>query len=300
MDNLTPSDLFSPSKARAQRALTQDWAQIDSWLSYKYSGRTVPTFERNDETLKVLRELSTANERADEEFTITSRLEREALNELDTQPQNSQNNELERAIQDHLTPTGTSALNALTTTTLTLSTPSADPTVLAHALIQHTTTVQTLSNHLIHIQNLQSYLSTQHTLLRTTLASLQTDPSFRTPTTLSRQTADQTRQIKNLKTKIREVEDRILGLQSGQGRRKRDVPEDGDGGLGEQIQRLLERQSRIEELEDRVRGLEGSVEEFGGLPPDREGARREVAKLEVELDGLRRRRDGLFEGMVGS
>jgi HAUS augmin-like complex subunit 1 len=83
MDNLTPSDLFSPSKARQQRAQAQDWAHIDTWLQYKYSGRTIPAFERNDETLKVLRELSMSNERADEERAIQERLEREALKELD-------------------------------------------------------------------------------------------------------------------------------------------------------------------------------------------------------------------------
>lgn len=83
MDTLTPSDLFSPSKARQQRAQAADWAQIDSWLSYKYSGRTVPTFERNDDTLKALRELAAANERADEEKLIQERVERQALKELD-------------------------------------------------------------------------------------------------------------------------------------------------------------------------------------------------------------------------
>lgn len=83
MDNLTPSDLFSPSKARQQRAQAHDWAQIDSWLSYKYNGRTVPSFERNEETLKILQELSTANEQADEERIVQERVEREALKELD-------------------------------------------------------------------------------------------------------------------------------------------------------------------------------------------------------------------------
>jgi hypothetical protein len=83
MDSLTPQDLFSPSKARQQRAQAADWAQIDSWLSYKYAGRTVPTFERNEETLKVLRELSMANERADEERVILERVEREACKELE-------------------------------------------------------------------------------------------------------------------------------------------------------------------------------------------------------------------------
>lgn len=83
MDSLTPQDLFSPSKARQQRAQAADWAQIDSWLSYKYAGRTVPTFERNEETLKVLRELAAANERADEERMVLERVEREAARELE-------------------------------------------------------------------------------------------------------------------------------------------------------------------------------------------------------------------------
>jgi hypothetical protein len=83
MDTLTPQDLFSPSKARQQRAQAADWAQIDSWLSYKYAGRTVPTFERNEETLKVLRELAGANERADEERMVAERMEREAGKELE-------------------------------------------------------------------------------------------------------------------------------------------------------------------------------------------------------------------------
>lgn len=83
MDNLTPQDLFSPSKAREQRAQAADWAQIDTWLSYRYSGRTVPSFERNEETLKVLRELMMANERADEEVTMFQRVEREACKELE-------------------------------------------------------------------------------------------------------------------------------------------------------------------------------------------------------------------------
>lgn len=81
MDNLTAADLFSPSKARQQRAQAQDWAQIDNWLSYKYAGRSVPSFERNEDTLKVLRELALANERADEERAVYERLEREALKE---------------------------------------------------------------------------------------------------------------------------------------------------------------------------------------------------------------------------
>jgi HAUS augmin-like complex subunit 1 len=81
--SLTPTDLFSPSKARQQRAQAQDWAHIESWLSYKYAGRSIPNFERNEETLKALRALATVNERADEERALIARVEREALKELE-------------------------------------------------------------------------------------------------------------------------------------------------------------------------------------------------------------------------
>jgi hypothetical protein len=64
--SLSASALFSPSKARQQRALAQDWAHVDTWLSTQYGGR-IPSFERNDETLRELLSLVAANERAGEE-----------------------------------------------------------------------------------------------------------------------------------------------------------------------------------------------------------------------------------------
>jgi len=62
---------------------------------------------------------------------------------------------------------------------------------------------------------------------------------------------------------------------------------------------MLEQQKALDELRERVEGVERQVAEFSGLPADKEAARKEVGKLEVRLDELRRRRDELFEGMVG-
>lgn len=67
----------------------------------------------------------------------------------------------------------------------------------------------------------------------------------------------------------------------------------------ESLSEMLEQQKGLNDLKARVEGLEKQVDEYAGLPADREQARREVNKLEVELDGVRRRRDGLFEGLVG-
>ncbi|RII06045.1 hypothetical protein CUC08_Gglean009260 [Alternaria sp. MG1] len=297
MDNLTPSDLFSPSKARQQRAQAQDWAHIDSWLSYKYAGRTVPTFERNDETLKVLRELSMANERADDERTVMERLEREALKELDEVQRNEDDEQILSSLKASLTPEGEQALDALASTAVALNAPAANPETIAHALIQHTTASQSLTNRLAHIHTLQNYLDKQQILLRTQLHELQTNPAFATPSSLQRQTTEQMRQVKHLRTKIREHEDKLSSLQSSQSRNM--TPGSKNIGSAEAITDMLEQQKVLDELRERVEGLERQVAEFGGLPADKEAARKEVGKLEVRLDELRRSRDELFEGMVG-
>ncbi|KAF2869102.1 hypothetical protein BDV95DRAFT_112407 [Massariosphaeria phaeospora] len=299
MDSLTPSDLFSPSKARQQRAQAQDWAHIDSWLSYKYAGRTVPTFERNDETLTVLRELSAANERADEERAIRERLEREALRELerDEAARLPADKQLLDTITAHLTPSGAQSLHSLAATATALNAPTPHPETLAHLLIHHTSTAQTLTNHLAHLTTLHTYLQKQHALLRAHLSTLRTTPAFSTPPNQARHTADHARQTKHLRAKLREHEDKLAALQ-GQARVAAATPKSADVGSAEAIAEMLEQQKALDEWKGRVEALEEEVGEFGGLPADRDAARKEVGRLEVELDTVRRRRDALFEGLV--
>lgn len=180
---------------------------------------------------------------------------------------------------------------------MALNLPTANPESIAHALIQHTTASQNLTNQLQHIHTLQSYLDKQQALLRTQLHELQTNPAFATPSNLQRQTTEQTRQVKHLRTKIREHEDKLSSLQSSQSRNM--TPGSKNVGSAEAITDMLEQQKALDELRERVEGLEKQVAEFGGLPADKEAARKEVGKLEVRLDELRRRRDELFEGLVG-
>jgi HAUS augmin-like complex subunit 1 len=81
---LLPTALFSPSKAAQQRAAAQDWQRVDVWLSSKFQGRTVPQFERNEDTLRALQALAAANEKADEERDLLWAVQKEALHELKT------------------------------------------------------------------------------------------------------------------------------------------------------------------------------------------------------------------------
>lgn len=78
----------------------------------------------------------------------------------------------------------------------------------------------------------------------------------------------------------------------------KDGKRDAESGSVEAIAQILEQQEKLDELRGRVEGLEREVKRYAGLPAEKDAARREVGRLEVELDGVRRRRDGLFEGLV--
>jgi HAUS augmin-like complex subunit 1 len=212
--------------------------------------------------------------------------------------QNIEGEKLLQTITAHLTPQGADALQALAATAVSINAPSAHPETLAHALIAHTSTSQTLTNNIAHIEALQRYLDTQHALLRSQLKELQTNPAFTAPPALPRQATEQARQTKHLRTKVREYEDRLASFQAQQGRNAA-TPASKDVGSAEAIAEMLEQQAGLDALARKVEGLEKEVDEFAGLPADREAARREVAKLEVEVDNVRRRRDALFEGLVG-
>ena len=196
-----------------------------------------------------------------------------------------------------LTEEGGKALNALASTAVTLNTPIANPESLAHALIQHSTTSQNLTHQLAHLETLQHYLKKQHSLLRTQLNDVETNPALNTPPSLQRQTTEQTRQTKHLRTKIREHEDKLSPPQASQSRTT--TPGSKSIGSATGISEMLEQQKALDLLRGRVDGIERKVEEYAGLPADRDAARKEVAKLEVRLDEVRRRRDELFESMVG-
>jgi HAUS augmin-like complex subunit 1 len=202
------------------------------------------------------------------------------------------------AVQAHLTPEGSDALRALASTAVALDTTSTNPETLAHALIAHATMSQTLANNIAHVQTLQRYLDRQHILLRSHLNELQSNPAFSVPPSLQRQTTEQARQTKHLRTKIREYEDRLLSLEYQQAKSAA-TPASKGVSSAEAIADMLEQQTSLSALRQRVESLEKEVDEFAGLPADREAARKEVGKLEVELDNVRRRRDALFEGLVG-
>jgi HAUS augmin-like complex subunit 1 len=291
--DLLPSALFSPSKAAQQRAQAQDWHHVDTWLSSKYQGRSVPTFERNEDTLKTLLALVTANEKADEERDLLLSIQKEALADLKADTTTTDDTPHARqSIVNKLTTTlsdeGRRDLDTISTLAVVIDSASPAPEVVAERLITQTETSHTLTQHLLRLTHLQRRLETELLSLRSQIQQLRSSV-FQPPISLSRQTLDWTRNTKQLRAKLSEYNDRLAAISA-------------EGASGTQscvlVEEIAQRERAIWSLGEKVETLESQVDKFRGLPGDIQGARNEVIRVEKEVAELKGKRDGLFEGLV--
>ncbi|KAF2758168.1 hypothetical protein EJ05DRAFT_379667 [Pseudovirgaria hyperparasitica] len=295
MDTLSPSDLFSPSKAALHRAQAQDWAFIETWLAAHYRNRAIPPFERNDDTLKALLALAAANEKAEEETGIVNRAEREALIELEEDENNLPDTTVLvlTALKDALPAPAQSALSTLSRASVLLSTDTADTESLAHALVHLTTTSSNLEQRLAYIHTLHANLERQLAETQHTLDSVKTEPEFNVPRDLPGKTAEYTRQTKHLRSKLAEYTARLAALAES------DVVGGSEVLSSEGIAGIVRAEEEIESLAEQVVSLEAQLEAFKGLPADRDAAKQKIKTLESQVVRLRAKRDKLFEDMVG-
>jgi HAUS augmin-like complex subunit 1 len=278
--DLLPNALFSPSKAAQQRAQAQEWHQVDAWLSAKYQGRSVPQFERNEDTLKALLALAAANDRADEERELLWAVQKEALGELKNAKESQ--SPLVHTITNALDMPGKASLDALATAAIILDSPS-DAFAVGAALTHRTQTSQTLAQQLLRLSQLQKALEKELVGLRTQLSELRS-PVFQAPLALQRQTLDWNRNTKQLRAKLAEYQDRLAGI--------------GNSASTKDAREVVEKEQEIVELEDRLEELKARIEAYKGLPSGREEAIEAVKKAEEEASKLGRRLDELFEGLA--
>ncbi|KAF1982065.1 hypothetical protein K402DRAFT_407971 [Aulographum hederae CBS 113979] len=303
---LSPSALFSPSKAAQQRAQAQDWHHVDTWLSSKYPGRSVPSFERNEDTLAALIALAGANERADEERELVWAIEKAALKDLtdeetakNAKNANSVHQPVLPAILSQLPGAGQEHLESLSALSVAANAPSSSANAIAHAVVAQTTTFHTLSQHLAHLTALHSYLQNHIQGLRLLLSDVKGE-QFKPPRELPKQTADWTRNTKILKGKIREYEERLANLTSGPmpGPSPRKGGDVAFGGKDATLGKLAELEESILDLRNEVQLVEKDVRRYEDLPPSMSQARKKVELKELELNKLRDKRDRLFEALV--
>ncbi|KAH0558801.1 hypothetical protein GP486_004555 [Trichoglossum hirsutum] len=286
----SPGAIFSPSQARHQLAQAKDWNYIDTWLSAKYSPKSAPPFERNNETLKILLALASWNESVDEERALVAKVEAKALEELKAETEADADAEVLEALNHNLTRDGRQSLESIAALSVSLGAASVDQ---AKYLAAHPTTRNIigltklkfdLEQQAQRTKALHEKLLSDLDLLRNTLTKVQSD-EFVPPPSLPQKTAEWNRTTKILTAKVQEYRDRLAALNN-------------DEQPSPSLPEVIAKEKEVAALKARVLHLETQAKAFQGLPHDMDLARLEVERVRRELEMLTRQRDKLFEGLV--
>jgi HAUS augmin-like complex subunit 1 len=195
------------------------------------------------------------------------------------------NTTLTTSLTTSLSANGTTDLTTQATTSILLNT-SPSATNLATSLLTLSTSLSVLQTQLAATSALQSSLLSHQNTLHSELTDLQS-PTFKSESNLPQRTAEISRQTKLLKAKVAEYDERLRNTTSST-----DVPEK----LLVDVEAAKE---NAEVLVKRVKDVEEKIEGYEGVPPEAREVRRVMVELRGELEGWVRRRDGLFEGLVG-
>lgn len=278
--------LFSPSKARIVQAQARDWGFVDTWLSKRYGGKRLPTFERNEETLEALLTLATLNGGADEQRSVVDRVENAALSGFEAQ-RSGISEDVYQAVVRNLDQKGNENLETLAKIVLILNAPSrASITDLATSSIDLQNERFDLSQQQARLQDQKAALQREANRLKSLLREIK-DDAFRPAPDLVEQTVEWTRGSKHLKAKVGEYDDRLNALRST-------VPPPVT------IEQVAQQSAQFQAQRTQLLGLEAELKAYQSLPTN---AREAKAILEQSRDELRRlsqRRDRLFEELVPS
>lgn len=169
------------------------------------------------------------------------------------------------------------------------------PSSIAHAIVDLTTQTHALSQQLHRVNHVHGHLQSQLSGLRAQLRELQPSrearggSSFAAPLSLPQQTQEWSRNTKMLRAKVAEYEDRLQALAAGFS--------GAEYGVG--VEDVVQAERDVLQARHSVAQMEAQLRGFEGLPPDRDAARREVKRLEGEVEALKRERDAVFAAMVG-
>ncbi|KAF8866073.1 hypothetical protein BDZ45DRAFT_795723 [Acephala macrosclerotiorum] len=285
MAHLSPSAIFSPSAARQQLAAAKDWNYVDSWLSTKFSGKTPPPFERNNETLKALLALAAVNESADEERDLLAKVEAQALQGLQTNEKADPNADLLASVEESLTREGLTSIEALSSLAVELKQPMPDVERLGRSIIDLQVTTYDLEQVSDRTSILEAHLNSELQNINNLIRDLQSD-AYQPPSNLQKQTIEYQRKAKTLASKLPELRDRISSLAASAGTSK------------VTIQDVRAEEEKFKALMVTLKDLEAQVKSYHGLPQDTDLARLELERLRVELRDLTHERDAMFESLV--
>ena len=278
------STLFSPSKARAAQAQAKDWANVDAWLAKRYPSKRLPPFERNEESLQALLELATLNDSADEQRSLVDRIEKASLQAMSRRKaaESEANAEVLRSVMTGLE--GCESLDALAETVVALSCSDADVSTVGREMIGLTTQKFEAEQQACRAEAQIEAIISDQTKLSTQLKDLRRE-DFEPRSNLPELTVDWTRNIKQLKAKIGEYDDRLAGLRTTQPTTAKLE----DVSLLAAV--LSTQQQRLDELNAHLKA-------YQSLPTDPKAARATLEAARTKLRNQVKERDQLFERLV--
>lgn len=91
-----------------------------------------------------------------------------------------------------------------------------------------------------------------------------------------------------LKSKLGDYEERLAALEHTAA-----------GVQAVSVEDVVQLEKELLTLRAKLAQSQGQVKAYEGLPPNKDAARKEIKRLETELEGLKRERDRIFADMVG-
>ncbi|KAK0648791.1 hypothetical protein B0T16DRAFT_324557 [Cercophora newfieldiana] len=294
MAHLPPNQaIFSPSVARLAASTAKDWNYIDSWLHNLFHPRSPPSFERNADTLRALLALALANETANEERALLSRLETTSLSTLNAPPHPDSNTTLTTAqsailtsLSSNLSREGTTALTTMSTLSTNLGIANPTPSDIAQRMATLSSTLASLEQMEERVQILTRYIDTEASKMRDLVESIKSSKDYRPAAGLAKENLEAQRRIKSMSSRLPELKDRVSALASSVG-----MP-------NPTIEQIRQEEEAYLECLAQKNALDAEVRSFQGLPHDTDQARQELETLRSELRHITSRRDAVFEGLV--
>ncbi|KAM0249360.1 hypothetical protein ACHAQJ_009076 [Trichoderma viride] len=217
--------IFSPSVARIAASTARDWSYVDAWLASKSPAwkTSLPSFERNQDTLKALLALVSLNEAADDQRRLLARVDATALQGLTTtahaktESGTSLNgttltkSHLLDAIEHSLPKEGVSALDVLTTVASEAATASPDPDHLGSLMLRLQGTIYGAEQTAARVDAFERQLQREAEAAEELLHTLQSE-CYKPPSDLAKQNLDVQRRIKTVSAQLPDLHDRVTAL----------------------------------------------------------------------------------------
>ncbi|KAL7784121.1 hypothetical protein V8C37DRAFT_396234 [Trichoderma ceciliae] len=220
----TSAAIFSPSVARIAASTARDWSYVDAWLASKSPAwkTSLPSFERNQETLKALLALVSLNEAADDQRRLLARVDATALQGFSTahdkpEPGTSPNGitltkgHLLDAIEHSLPKEGMSALTVLTTVASEAATASPDPDHLGNLMLRLQGTIYGAEQTAARVDAFERQIQREAEAAEELVHTLQSE-CYKPPSDLAKQNLDVQRRIKTVSAQLPDLHDRVTAL----------------------------------------------------------------------------------------